>query len=463
MVNLPELAPSAISGLWLVELDLRQDARGWFEESWQRAKLESAAASNFWPLQQNISFNESKGTLRGLHAEPWDKYVTVASGRAFCAWVDLRPGDGYGKVQTATLQPGRGAFIPCGVANGYQTLEDKTSYVYLVNGHWDSTETYPAVDPFDPILGIAWPLSSSESKVSDKDLANPPFQQSPEVPARSGYIFGADGQLGRQLKRDFPSLSPLSRSDCDLAQASAVRNLKFNSSTILINSAAYTAVEEAQTPSGISRAFSANVSGVKSLAVAALRSGSTLVHYSTDYVFDGMKDAAYTASDALNPVNVYGLSKAAGEEIASLNPKTYIIRTSWVFGDGENFVVKMIRKALELTPLDVVADQFGRPTSTITLSEATRNLLETRQPFGVYHVTNSGPLASWYEVACKVYECVGADPSLIRPAATDTKPGAAARPPNSNLGISNLPGIHFRDWRTDVAQFVEKWLKTSRP
>jgi dTDP-4-dehydrorhamnose 3,5-epimerase len=163
----------AISGCYEIDLVLHGDARGWFKENYQRQKMEELGLPHFEVVQNNFSFNAEKGVTRGLHAEPWEKFVSVANGRIFCAWVDLRKGDGFGKVLTIELTPDKAVFIPRGVANGYQTLEENITYTYLVNAHWSPETKYVAINPFDPILGIDWPVGEDKAIVSDKDKANP--------------------------------------------------------------------------------------------------------------------------------------------------------------------------------------------------------------------------------------------------------------------------------------------------
>jgi dTDP-4-dehydrorhamnose 3,5-epimerase/reductase len=162
-----------IPGLFEIDLVVNGDERGWFKESYQREKLTGLGLPPFEILQNNIAFSESVGVTRGLHAEPWEKYASVAHGRAFGAWVDLRPGPSFGQTFTLELTPANAVFVPRGVANGYQTLEDNVVYTYLVNAHWSPEATYSAVDLWDPALAIPWPISPDASIVSDKDKRNP--------------------------------------------------------------------------------------------------------------------------------------------------------------------------------------------------------------------------------------------------------------------------------------------------
>jgi dTDP-4-dehydrorhamnose 3,5-epimerase len=162
-----------IPGFFVVDLVLHGDNRGWFKENYQRAKLESLGLPHFEIVQNNFSYNEEVGVTRGLHAEPWEKYISVANGKVFGAWVDLRKGDSFGKIFTLEITPDKAVFVPRGVANAYQTLEPKVTYTYLVNEHWSSEGKYASLNLFDPELDIAWPISEDKAIVSEKDTSNP--------------------------------------------------------------------------------------------------------------------------------------------------------------------------------------------------------------------------------------------------------------------------------------------------
>jgi dTDP-4-dehydrorhamnose 3,5-epimerase len=172
-----KVTESPIPGLFEVELDVRGDNRGWFKENYQKAKMEALGLPAFEVVQNNFSFNVETGVTRGLHAEPWDKFISLANGRVFCAWIDLRKGDSYGTTHTMELNPGRAVFVPQGVANGYQTLEENVVYTYLVNAHWSPEAKYTMVNAFDPEVGINWPIGKDQAIVSDKDASHPPLSQ----------------------------------------------------------------------------------------------------------------------------------------------------------------------------------------------------------------------------------------------------------------------------------------------
>jgi dTDP-4-dehydrorhamnose 3,5-epimerase-like enzyme len=147
------IAKTDIPGLLVVALAVHGDSRGWFKESYQRQKLvEQGFPENFTPVQNNISYNAQRGVTRGIHAEPWDKYISLAIGSAFAAIVDLRAVETYGKVLTFELNPGIALFVPRGCGNSFQTMEDGTTYNYLVNSHWSPESKYVSVALDDPDL-----------------------------------------------------------------------------------------------------------------------------------------------------------------------------------------------------------------------------------------------------------------------------------------------------------------------
>jgi len=168
-----QVTETRIPGLLHVELDVHPDPRGWFKESYQRAKLEAAGLPRLEVVQNNVSYNAEAFVTRGVHAEPWDKYVSPAHGRVFCAIADLREGDTFGVVETFELGPAQALYVPRGCGNSYCTLEPHVVYNYLVNAHWSPAASYVLVNPFDPTLAIDWPVPREQMLLSDKDLAHP--------------------------------------------------------------------------------------------------------------------------------------------------------------------------------------------------------------------------------------------------------------------------------------------------
>lgn len=162
-----------IPGLFEIDLVLHGDKRGWFKENYQKAKMEALGLPKFTVVQNNFSFNAEKGVIRGIHAEPWEKFISVANGKVFGAWVDLRNGPSFGQVLTMEITPDKAVFVPRGVANSYQTLEENVTYTYLVNEHWSPDAQYVSVNAFDPDLNIDWPIPKEGAIISEKDQKNP--------------------------------------------------------------------------------------------------------------------------------------------------------------------------------------------------------------------------------------------------------------------------------------------------
>jgi len=168
-----KVTETIIPGLFEIDLAVHGDNRGWFKENYQREKMEALGLPRFEVVQNNFSFNAEKGVTRGLHMEPWVKFISVANGSVFAAWVDLRKGPGFGKTLSIEINPGKAVFVPLGVANGYQTLEENITYIYLVNAHWSPDAKYTMVNAFDAALNIHWPIPKDRAIVSDKDAAHP--------------------------------------------------------------------------------------------------------------------------------------------------------------------------------------------------------------------------------------------------------------------------------------------------
>ncbi|MFF3028526.1 sugar nucleotide-binding protein [Microbacterium sp. NPDC057944] len=437
---------TAIPGLLIAELPVHGDSRGWFKENWQREKMIAAGLPDFGPVQNNISFNDEVGTTRGIHAEPWDKWVSVATGRIFGAWVDLREGPTFGAVFTAEIDPSRAIFVPRGVGNSYQTLESDTAYAYLVNDHWSADAEYSFLNLADETVDIQWPIPLSEVEISAKDLAHPRLADVTPIAPKKTLIVGANGQLGLALRESFgdsPRYDYAARDSIDLADPAFISSRRWRDYDTIVNAAAYTAVDLAETPDGRAEAWASNVTGVAALARVATEHGITLVHISSDYVFDGSKDGAYTEEDAVRPLGVYGQTKAAADAIVSTVPRHYILRTSWVIGEGKNFVRTMASLAERGIDPQVVDDQIGRLTFTEDIVAAIEHLLSVTAPSGIYNVTSGGTPLSWAEIAAQVFAITGHDSSRVCGVSTQeyfasSSAPVAPRPRNSVLDLSKL-------------------------
>lgn len=430
-----------IEGLQVIDLTVHEDARGWFKENWRAGWLD------FTPVQQNVSFNADKATTRGLHAEPWDKLVSVATGRVFGAWLDLREGSAtFGETYTHEIGPETAVFVPRGVANGFQSLIDDTTYTYLVNDHWSPDAEYANVS----YRNIDWPLEPAN--LSEKDLAHPMTTE--PLPAKKILVTGADGQLGRALQKVLRDRGEYcARAQFDITDPPERRWRDYSA---IINAAAYNDVDGAETDRA--QAWAANAEGPARLARIAQAHDLTFVHVSTDYVFDGSKDS-YSEDDPVAPLSFYGATKAAGDAAAAVARRHYVVRTQWVYGDGANFVDTMRRLADKGVGPKVVHDQVGRVTSAEDLARAIVHLLDTRAEYGIYNVTGTGDPVGRDIIAMAIFIALGHDPAEIHPVSTADFHGEtdhAQRPSRSVLDTAKIEATGFTptNWRVGLALYL---------
>ncbi|MCB0912046.1 MAG: sugar nucleotide-binding protein [Propionibacteriaceae bacterium] len=450
-----------IPGLLVLDLPLHGDDRGWFKENWQRAKMTALGLPDFGPVQHSIAFNTLAGVTRGFHAEPWDKLVSIATGRIFGAWVDLREGEGFGRVVTVELGPETAVFVPRGVANSYQTLDHGTVYSYLVNEHWspDSLAEYTYLNLADPTVAVAWPIPLAEATISAADAGHPHLQDVRPMPPLRTVIVGANGQLGRALQELLPGAELLDLPEFDCTDADAVATYPWRGVGTIVNAAAYTAVDAAETGEGRRACWASNVTGVANLCRAAAAHRATLVHVSSDYVFDGTTEV-HTEDEGFSPLGVYGQTKAAGDALVGQLARHYLVRTSWVIGDGRNFVRTMADLAAKGVSPGVVDDQFGRLTFTTTLAAGIVHLLTTGAPYGTYNLTNDGPSKSWAQLAAQVYAAAGRDPGDVHPVTTSEYgegKSLAPRPQHSTLDLAKIraTGFPIPDVDDELARYLE--------
>ncbi|MEZ2221997.1 dTDP-4-dehydrorhamnose reductase [Rhizobium sp. RCC_161_2] len=288
-------------------------------------------------------------------------------------------------------------------------------------------------------------------------------------------VTGANGQVGFELQR---SLAPLgkvtavTRAEMDLAsEASILSALEEHKPSIIVNPAAYTAVDRAESEREQAMAVNAVAPGV--LARWAAENGAYLVHYSTDYVFDGTKADAYVETDPVNPQSVYGESKWLGEEaVRSSGARHAILRTSWVYGHhGNNFLKTILRLAQERSSLNIVADQIGAPTSAALIADVTRGVVEfvsrSEAPdvSGTYHLSAQGN-TSWHGYAVQIVrEALAKNFNLalaldaVKPISTAEYPTPAKRPQNSRLNCAKLMDrfdLRLPGWQEGVNDVIER-------
>ena len=384
------ITETAIPGLLIIDLDVHSDNRGWFKENWQRenspASRPSSRASSRYSTIFLLTTPEPPAACtpsRGTNSSRWRTARSSARGAIYARigelWRGRHPRGGAGDSGVCAA----------GVANGFQALEE-TSYCYLVNEHWSAEARYAAVN----LDIVDWPLEPTE--ISDKDKQHPDLAEVSPMPARRILVTGANGQLGRALKRLLADAEFCSHADFDITNPPE-RNWKQYSA--IINCAAYNDVNGAENDRAA--AWAVNAEAPARLARIAAENQLTLVHVSSDYIFDGANEV-HSEEELPSPLSVYGASKAAGDTAAQTAPQHYVIRTSWVFGDGENFMSTMRRLAAKGVEPKVIHDQRGRPTFAEDLAKGIVHLLNSDADYGVYNLSNSGDTVGRDEIAMAV-------------------------------------------------------------
>ena len=278
-------------------------------------------------------------------------------------------------------------------------------------------------------------------------------------------VLGARGQIGRALvERAGGAARGLDQEECDICDATSVaRALSMSGLSAVVNCAAYTAVDRAE--SERERAFAVNADGAGIVARTAAACGLPVIHLSTDYVYAGTKTAPYREDDPVEPINVYGVSKAAGDSaVMAENPAYLVLRVSWVFGVyGTNFVKTMLRLGRERGELRIVADQLGGPTEARDIADAILTMaVACRRPgfsaWGTYHFAGA-PSTSWYQFADAIFARARPPVPRLVPIGSQDYPTQAARPRNSTLDCSRIRwsfGLEQPDWRISLSRVLSE-------
>lgn len=272
-------------------------------------------------------------------------------------------------------------------------------------------------------------------------------------------ITGCNGQLGRALNEllDGQNLTIINTDvdTLDICNPEQVLALvKKEMPDTIINCAAHTAVDKCETDQ--ENAYQINAMGPKNLAAATKEIDAQIVQVSTDYVFDGNTDKPYTESDAPCPQSVYGSTKLAGEKaVAALTDKYYIVRTAWLYGDGNNFVKTMLRLAKERDTITVVNDQFGSPTSAMELGRMILHIVDSGE-YGIYHATCEG-ITSWYEFAKTIFTLAKSNVNLV-PVTTEEYPAAVAKRPAysvlENHKLNSQGSYRMKEWQDALEEYM---------
>lgn len=274
-------------------------------------------------------------------------------------------------------------------------------------------------------------------------------------------ITGSNGQLGTALRKSYPEAHFADITELDITNSDSVAKFDWLSIEVIINAAAFTNVDGAETPKGRIAAWQVNASALAHLSHVATEHNITLIHLSSDYVFDGSHNT-HKEDEVFSPLSVYGSSKAAGDLLVATIPKHYILRTSWVIGEGKNFVSTMLGLAQKNISPSVVNDQIGRPTFTSELVRAIDHLLESRCSYGTYNITNDGNSISWADIARITFESIGRTDLTVTGISTEEyyneKKDIAPRPLQSTLDLSKIHSTGFasKDWKADLLEYIHK-------
>lgn len=273
-------------------------------------------------------------------------------------------------------------------------------------------------------------------------------------------ITGAGGQVGRALSGVYPGAIKADSNTLDITDQESINSFDWSGVKIIINTAAYTNVDGAETDEGTKLAWAVNDKAVGHLAAVAKEHDLILAHISTAYVFDGCQKI-YKEDDPINPLGEYAKSKAAGDAKAAAAPKHYIVRTDSVIGDGKNFVRTMLGLGQKGVSPTVVADQIIRPTFTDEIAKAIKFLIDKPSEFGVYNLTNEGDPVSWADFTRAIFKEAGFDLGVADTTYAEYsagKPGVAPRPLNSILDLTKIKAAGFtpNDWRDDLKVYIKK-------
>jgi dTDP-4-dehydrorhamnose reductase len=275
-------------------------------------------------------------------------------------------------------------------------------------------------------------------------------------------ITGANGQLGRALQIKYPNAKAADQDTLDITDSNAVSTFNWSNITTILNAAAYTNVDGAETPEGRVAAWKVNAQGPSNLAKIARERDILLVHLSSDYVFDGAT-SPHLESEVPSPLSVYGASKAAGDMVVSTIPKYCLIRSSWIIGEGKNFVRTMLELGKKNIAPTVVHDQIGRLTFTSELVNAIDHLLHQSAAYGTYNVSNDGDPCSWADITRTIFHEANLDLYVTNTTTAEYyagKSGVASRPLNSVLDLGKIKSSGFSpgNWHDDLKEYIKKEL-----
>ena len=460
---------TGIAGLYILEPTVFGDERGFFLETYNKKEFEEI--SIFEEFVQDNHSKSKKGVLRGLHFQTkhsQGKLVRVIKGSVYDIAVDIRKNSStFGKWHGIELsaENKKMFFIPKGFAHGFLTLEDDTEFQYkctdLYMPQYDSGIMWNDKD-----ININWNfekygLKEEDIVLSEKDKKHQSFKEYTEKYIGENVLLtGADGQLGQDFQKLFDKLgikyTTTDYKELDVTDKEKVKEFVNNNNfTMIINCAAYNNVDKAEEEP--EKCYALNSHVPKYLAEICKEKNIVFVTYSTDFVFDGEKEIPYIEEDIPNPLSIYSKAKLEGERYSLEYEKSFVIRTSWVFGMGNNnFCKQVINWSKGKDKLRIVDDQISSPTYSKDLAEYSWELIQTDK-YGLYHLSNDGE-ASKFEQAQYILKKIGWNGILER-AKTKDFPLPAKRAEYSKLDSSKLEGVidkKIPHWKSGIDRFLEE-------
>ena len=458
-----KIISTAIKDVKIIEPRVFHDARGYFFESFEEKQFRAEVADVHF-VQDNESYSEGP-VVRGLHFQKGEhaqaKLVRVVKGRVLDVAVDIREGSptfGRHVAVELTDENHRQLFIPRGFAHGFAVLGDSAVFQYKCDNYY-CPEAEDGIAYNDPALGIDWRVNAEDAIVSEKDSNRPTLNQWMEM--RKGVVAdtkkkrilvtGGNGQLGNSLR----ILSEASVheylftdvEDMDITSSSDIERVMSEfKPDVVINCAAYTAVDKAETDTSKAHQLNSEAPGL--LANAAKRHGAHIIHISTDYVFgQSMQNTPIEETTPPSPIGVYGMTKLEGEEMVKASGCSHtIVRTSWLYSEfGNNFVKTMLRLMNDRKQLKVVNDQTGTPTYAGDLASALLKLIDSPRKSGTYHYSNQGT-ATWYDFACEIRRLGGMNGCDVISCTSTDYSATAVRPSYSVLSKDKI----IKDYNLEI-------------
>lgn len=476
-----KVTATAIKDVKIIEPRVFRDERGYFFESFEERKFRSEVADVHF-VQDNESYSAGP-VVRGLHFQRGEhaqaKLVRVVHGRVLDVAVDLREGSAtFGRhvAVELTADNHRQLFIPRGFAHGFAVLSDSAVFQYKCDNYY-CPESEDGISYSDPALGIDWRVDMDKAIVSAKDNARPTLSQwmerQHEALNERKYgnrilVTGADGQLGCSLKRlseeDDREFMFTDVAELDITSAADIERVMSGfRPDVIINCAAYTAVDKAESDTSGAHKLNSEAPGL--LANAAKRYGAHLIHVSTDYVFgQALLNTPIEETTPPSPLGVYGMTKLEGEEMVKASGCRHtIVRTGWLYSEyGNNFVRTMLRLMGERPALNVVNDQTGTPTYAGDLAQVLLAIASRPGKSTTYHFANQGT-ATWYDFACEIRRLGAKDTCKVSPCTTAEYPTPAARPSYSVLSKAKIIkdyNISIPYWRDSLAVCMQNLLNS---